>query len=63
MGVRYDSKKAGLLFVFAVLLSFSVHSGASEGGERTEVFGAKTGVRKLARNGGVRYVEVEITLS
>jgi hypothetical protein len=62
MRLRYDSK-AGILFVFAVLLSISVHSGAAEGGGRAAGFGAKTGVRKLARNGGVRYVEVEIRLS
>ena len=62
MGERYGSK-AGILFVFAVLLSFSVHSGAAEGGEEAAGFAAKTGVRKLARSAGVRYVEVEITLS
>ncbi len=62
MGVRYDSK-AGILFVFAVLLSFSLHSGAAERVERAAGFGGKPGVRKLAKNGGLRYVEVEITLS
>jgi len=74
MGERYKSNKAGILFVFAVLLSFSVYSGAAERaaerveraaerGERAAGFGGKPGVRKLARNGGVRYVEVEIRLS
>jgi len=62
MGVRYGSK-AWILFVFAVLLFFSVHSGGAERVGREAGLSSKTRVRKLARKAGVRYVEVEITLS
>jgi len=62
MGERYGSK-AGILFVFAVLLSFSMHSGGAERVQGKAGFTAKIGVRKMARKAGVRYVEVEIRLS
>lgn len=62
MGVRCGSK-AGILFLFALLLSFSAPSTGGERGQGKAGIATKTGVRKMARKAGVRYVEVEIRLS